>query len=210
MSACSSPLRHRALGFTLLEILVAVAIFAIIGLLALGGYNELVKQSEALEETASRTRAVQAAVHRLVQDFAMLEPRPVRDVLGDSRQPALVSDDRTDRLVELTRSSWTNPAGVPRSTLQRVSYRLDDGKLRREYWSALDRTLTAEPASAVLLDDVRSMRLRFLDQNLQWQEQWPPLRYSGPDAARVLPVAVEIRLELEDWGEIVRLVEVSG
>ncbi|HEX7116754.1 MAG TPA: type II secretion system minor pseudopilin GspJ [Steroidobacter sp.] len=201
----------RALGFTLLEILVAVAIFAIIGLLALGGYNELVKQSETLESTARRTREVQAAVHRLTQDFAMLEPRPVRDVLGDSRRAALVSNtDQTERLVELTRSSWTNPSGVPRSTLQRVGYRLENGKLRRDYWSALDRTLTAEPASAVLLDDVRSMSLRFLDQNLEWHEQWPPRRAAGPEPMRVLPVAVEIKLELEDWGEIVRLVEIPG
>jgi general secretion pathway protein J len=164
-----------------------------------------------LESTARRTRAVQSAVHRLTQDFAMLEPRPVRDVLGDSRQPALLSNtDQTERLVELTRSSWTNPSGVPRSTLQRVGYRLEDGKLRRDYWSALDRTLTAEPASAVLLDDVRSLSLRFLDQNLEWHEQWPPRRAAGPDVMRALPVAVEIKLELEDWGEIVRLVEIPG
>jgi general secretion pathway protein J len=49
-----------------------------------------------------------------------------------------------------------------------------------------------------------------MDQNQSWHEQWPPLGYSGADAARLRPVAVEITLDLEDWGKLVRLVEVSG
>jgi len=114
------------------------------------------------------------------------------------------------RLADLTRSGWSNPAGVPRSTLQRVAYELDDQKLRRDYWLMLDRTLDAEPVSAVLLEQVREVKLRFLDGNQTWHEQWPPLGYSAPDAPRVLPIAVEITLELEDWGRIVRLVEVAG
>ena len=62
----------------------------------------------------------------------------------------------------------------------------------------------------MLLDQVRTVSLRFMDQNQSWHEQWPPLGYSGPDALRLRPIAVEITLDLEDWGKIVRLVEVSG
>jgi general secretion pathway protein J len=94
--------------------------------------------------------------------------------------------------------------------LQRVQYRLQDGKLRRDYWVVLDRTLNAEPQSTVLIDKVKSVSLRYMDQNLGWHEQWPPLGASGPDVARMLPIAVEITVELEDWGKIVRLVEVAG
>lgn len=200
----------RQRGFTLLEVLVAVAVFVIVGTLAMTGYNELVKQSGIVETSAQRTRAVQDAVRRLAQDFAALEPRPVREAVGDSVEAALRADSRTERLADLTRSGWTNPAGTPRSTLQRVAYRLENNELRREYWNVLDRTLAAEPASAVLLDGVRSVRLRFMDGNLSWHDQWPPLGYSAPDMTRVRPIAVEITLELDDWGEIVRLVEVSG
>jgi general secretion pathway protein J len=140
----------------------------------------------------------------------MIEPRPVREPLGESVEPALRCGAGTETLAELTRSGWSNPAGVPRSTLQRVSYRLQDNKLQRAYWNALDRTLTTEPTAATLLDHVRSVSLRFMDQNQSWHEQWPPLGYSGPDAARVRPIAVEITLDLEDWGKLVRLVEVAG
>ena len=201
----------RSRGFTLLEVLVAVAIFGIISALAYGGFNQLSQQRDIVERNASRTRAVTATVQRMSEDFEMLEPRPIREPLGETLEPALrVTDARADTIADLTRSGWTNPAGMTRSTLQRVTYRLQDGKLQRAYWNALDRTLTAEPTAAVLLDKVRSVAFRFMDQNQSWHDQWPPLGYSGPDAARLRPIAVEITIDLEDWGKIVRLVEVSG
>lgn len=197
-------------GFTLVEVMVAVFIFAIVAVIAMGGYNELVKQSEIASAGANRTRAIQSAMQRMNIDFTSLEPRPVREPLGDSVLPALRSDRRGQSLLELTHSGWSNPAGVPRSTLQRVAYRLEDDKLLREYWLALDRTMTSEPESAVLLEGVKRMELRFMDGNRSWHDQWPPLGYSAPDAPRVRPIAVEITIELEDWGELKRLVEVSG
>lgn len=200
----------RTRGFTLVEVLVAIFVFAIVSAIAMGGYNELSKQSGIVAESAGRTRAVQSAVQRISLDFSSLEPRPVREPLGDSVQPALRADARSEQLAELTHSGWSNPAGVPRSTLQRVTYRLDDKKLMREYWVVLDRTLAGEPQSAVLLDRVMSMKMRFMDSNRTWHEQWPPMGYSAPDAPRLRPIAVEFTLELEDWGEIKRLVEVSG
>ncbi|HKQ16659.1 MAG TPA: type II secretion system minor pseudopilin GspJ [Steroidobacteraceae bacterium] len=201
----------RAHGFTLLEVLVAVVILGIISLLAYGGYNQLVRQSEIVEVSATRTRAVQSSIQRMAEDFEMLEPRPVREPLGETVEPALrAGGTRTDTLLDLTRSGWTNPAGLSRSTLQRVTYRLTDNKLERAYWNALDRTLTTEPTTAVLLDKVRTASFRFMDQNQTWHDQWPPLGYSGPDAARIRPIAVEVTLDLEDWGKLVRLVEVSG
>ncbi|HKS59109.1 MAG TPA: type II secretion system minor pseudopilin GspJ [Steroidobacteraceae bacterium] len=200
----------RARGFTLLEVLVAIFVFAVVALMAYGGYNQLTRQDEIVDRNASRTRAVQSTVQRMAEDFTMLEPRPVREPLGDSVDPALRADKRTETLAELTRSGWSNPAGVSRSTLQRVAYRVQDNKLERAYWSALDRTMSAEPTSAVLLDQVRTVSFRFMDQNQSWHEQWPPLGYSGPDALRLRPIAVEITLDLEDWGKIVRLVEVAG
>jgi general secretion pathway protein J len=201
-----------ARGFTLIEILVAVAIFAIVGMLAFGGYSELMRHSERLRESAARTRAIQTAVHRLAQDFASLEPRPVRAQLGDNVEPALVADARNDRIAEFTHSGWSNPAGVPRSTLQRVSYTLEDDRLTRNYWVMLDRTLATEPVRTVLLDGVKSVKLRFMTGQRRFTEQWPALdaRRAGPDATRVLPIAVEITIELEDWGTITRLVEVAG
>ena len=202
------------LGFTLLEVLVAIAIFAVVGALALTGYNQLVRQSERAGETMARVRQVQIAVERLSQDLEQLEPRPTRDPLGQTVQSALIADVRTNTLLQFTRSGWTNPAGVQRSTLQRVAYRLEDGKLYRDYWMALDITLATEPVEVPLLEKVRSLKVRFLQANGQWTEQWPVAATSNAPtlvgASRFRPVAVEFALELEDWGLIKRTLEVAG
>jgi general secretion pathway protein J len=202
----------RARGFTLVELLVAIFIFAIVSAIAMGGYNELVKQSDIVDKGAARTRAVQSTMQRFNLDFTALEPRPVRQPLGDGLLPALRADEKggSDELVEFTHSGWSNPAGVPRSTLQRVAYRLEENKLIRQYWLSLDRTMSSEPESAVMLEGVKDVRLRFMDANRSWHDQWPPLGYSPADAAWVRPIAVEVTLDLEDWGELKRLMEVSG
>jgi len=206
----SQHLPRRCAGFTLLEILIAVAIFVVVGMLAMTGYNELTTQSDRIEDNAKRTRAIQAAVMRMGQDFATLEPRAVREPLGSELSPALRAQENNEVLAELTRSGWSNPAGVPRPTLQRVSYRVQEQKLFRDYWPVLDRTTTDEPTRVMLLDRVKSVSLRFMGADREWKQQWPPLGYSGRDASFVRPLAVEITLELDDWGKITRLIEVSG
>jgi general secretion pathway protein J len=198
-------------GFTLVELLVALAIFAILSVLAYGGYNNSVKQNEIARASMQRLQSLQTTMRLLTQDFEQISPRPVRDVLGDGRLPALVADKRDQTLFSLTRAGWTNPAGLPRGTLQRVSYLLDpDGKLIRQYFNVLDATLANEPVRRELIDRVKSVTVRFRDSQKQWQDQWPPLNAPPITVARSRPVAVEIRLELEDFGEITRLIEVGG
>src|SRR5690348_13078538 len=89
---------RRSAGFTLLEILIAVAIFAVVSTMALGGYNALLGQSERIDANMARTRAVQSAVQRMVQDFAELEPRPIREPLGAAAQPVLLAQPRNEQL----------------------------------------------------------------------------------------------------------------
>jgi general secretion pathway protein J len=197
-------------GFTLVELLVALAIFAILSVLAYGGYNEAVRSRERARTSMERIEALQTTVRLLTQDFEQLAPRPVRDVLGDSRLPALVADQREQSLMALTRSGWTNPAGLQRATLQRVTYVLEDGKLHREHFPVLDATLANKPIRRELIDRVKSVRVRFMDGQKQWQEQWPPLNTPPATLARSRPLAVEITLELEDLGEVTRLIEVAG
>ena len=119
----------RAARLHALEVLVAVAIFVIVGALAMGGYNELRQAERASSRTAPRARARSSRRAAHGQDFASLEPRPVREPLGDSLRACAARRRAHATAGELTHSGWTNPAGVPRSTLQRVAYRLEDNKL---------------------------------------------------------------------------------
>lgn len=199
-------------GFTLVELLVAVFITAILFALGYGAINQAVQNRTTLEQAQDRVLAVQKAMRTFVQDFSQLVPRPVRQPLGEGYLPALQSGS-TSELVAFTRGGWTNPAGVQRAALQRVRYRFDDGKLFRDYWSALDATLDPPPRSQVLLDKVKSVKLRYMDGSRAWQDTWPAAGTGGSTSMRDLrgrPIAIEVTLELEDWGKLVRLVEVPG
>ncbi len=209
MMRCPSPLAAR--GFTLLELLVAIAIFAILGTMALSGYTELQQQSEYVEQRLARVREVQRAVQLIVQDMSQIEPRPVREGLGEVRVPAVAAGGSVEYPMQFTRAGWSNTAGLARPTLQRVAYRVDGEGLWRDHWPTLDRTMTVEPVRLRLLGGVRSVRFRFMTPDRTWVERWPASE-GAPTAAveRQRPAAVEVILDLDDWGEIRRLVEVGG
>jgi general secretion pathway protein J len=200
----------RTGGFTLLELLVAMAIFAILGTLALTGYTELQKQSEYAEQRLARTREVQRAVQLICQDLGQIEPRPVRQPLGEGWLPALIAGDSAESKIEFTKAGWSNTAGLERPTLQRVAYRVDQDGLWRDHWPVLDRTLAQEPVRQKLLGSVRDVRFRFMNSSREWVERWPTIDGTTDAAARQRPAAVEVTLDLEDWGEIRRVVEVAG
>jgi general secretion pathway protein J len=120
------------------------------------------------------------------------------------------SSSSTSSLVDLTRAGWSNTAGQQRSTLQRVSYVLVDDVLKRGYQTALDAVQGNTPQVQDLFTRVKSIQLRYLDANQNWQNQWPPAALGLPDSLWSRPIAVEIIIEFKDWGPIRRLIEVAG
>lgn len=196
----------RQRGFTLLEIIVAVGIFAVFGVLAFGSLNQLIRQDEALRASAGRLQELQFAVRRMTADLYQAQPRPVRDVLGDALVPAMVSGAGGEFPLEFTHGGWSNTIGGRRSTLQRVAYLIDDITLVRLHWQVLDRTLAAQPIRVALLDGVEQLTIRFMDQAGEWQTEWPPLG-ATEDPNYAQPRAIEFVLLIEDWGPIRRVVE---
>jgi len=203
----------RRTGFTLIEVLVSVFLLSVLSAFAYGTLSYVGKSREITHTSFERTRALQLAVHALVTDFEQLAPRPVREPVGDASQPALSADSRSGNVVTLTRGGWPNPVGLPRGTLQRVTYRIDNGTLIRQYTTVLDGTLATTPVGRELLQDVVALRIRYMDASRAWQDQWPPLVPGATGSAlplRSRPLAVEITLEQRGSGSIVRLVEVPG
>ena len=198
-------------GFTLLELLVALAVFSIMAIAAYSGLRNVLYTRAAVEEQNRRLAAVQLAVYRLEQDIEQAAPRGIRDEYGEPQNALLGGKFTDDRLI-MTRAGWDNPLGQPRANLQRVAYRLRDGRLWRLYWPVLDRGSLIEPRETLLLDQVRDFKVRFLDQD-DWRDDWPPPPSGDdnhPPEPDRLPRAVEIRLTLEDWGEITRLLPLPG
>lgn len=201
--------RGAGKGFTLIELLVAIAIFAILAAFAYGTLGRTLASAEFLTGRNDRLEAMQRTVRFLTRDFQQLAPRPVREQLGDVVSPALVTDLTSDYAIELTHGGWNNPAGLPRGTLQRAAWRLQDGELVRYHWTVLDRTLDNEPSARVLLDGVESVGFRFLQDNGEWTEEWPPADRAGALGLSLRPRAVEIVLTTDQEGVITRLLEVA-
>lgn len=196
-------------GFTLLELLVAIVIFAIMSVMAYGGLNNVISNSEQSKQTMARLQQLQHAISILNRDINQIRQRDIRDEFGNP-QPYLTAGNNLDYLVEFTRGGRMNPANLPRSSLLRLAYRFDDDKLVRLQWPYLDRAQGTEARETVLLDKIDNISIRFQDQNAEWHEQWPPL--SGqtitPDGTTQNTLklrGIEITMQLVDWGEIRRL-----
>jgi len=200
--------RHRK-AFTLIEVLVALAIFGIMTVIAYSILGRTLAEAEMLGDSMDRLKAVQRTMRLLDSDLMQAAPRPVRDVLGDGYQPAVRTSLASEFALEVTHGGWPNPANLPRGTLQRSAYRIEDGELIRYHWRVLDRTINNEPIETVLLDGVESIVFRYLTSDGEGSEQWPPANVPGPGGFRLRPRGVEILLTLTDEGEIRRLVEVA-
>ena len=199
----------RRRGFTLIEVMVAMAVFAILAAFAYGTLSQTLLSAEILSDRMDRLQALQRTMRVLADDLQQLAPRPVRDELGDNFRPALDTNFQTGFALELTKGGWSNPVVLPRSTLQRVGYRMEDDELVRYHWYSLDRTLSNEPVGVALLDGVEGIEFRFLVGTDNYSEQWPPLNQPDGLGVRQRPRAVEVTLRLTDEGEIVRLIEVA-
>jgi general secretion pathway protein J len=203
--------RRRHAGFTLLELLVSLAIFALLATMAYTALNTVLKARKEVDQRAARLTELQTAFMVMERDIEEAVARPVRDDLGDE-QAALKGGGVGVTILSLTRTGWRNPLGVARSDLQRVAYGFNNQQLLREAWNSLDRAPGSEPYSEVLINGVSTVDVRFLGQDRQWLGYWPPDSGNGsqPAGAALMPLAIEISVDVDGWGRIVRLFRVPG
>ena len=219
--------RGGARGFTLIEVLIALAITAAVATLAFSSLSAVLDSAESLRRQGGRIAEVNRAWALLSRDLNQFAPRPVRDAFG-AAEPALTGGGDGSGL-SLTRAGWRNPDGRLRSTLQRVRYHWEDGALWRESYPVLDRTAATEPQRVRLLEGVESFELAFLARQTPlpnantaintdgWLRHWAVDGAAGggtPGPANIPPEeppeAVEIRLTLRDWGELRWLYELPA
>lgn len=196
-------------AFTLIEVLVAIAIFGALTYIAYAVLGQTLANADYLTVHMQRVQAIQRTVHLIDSDLMQAAPRPIRDELGDGYEPSVHSSFGSEFALEVTHGGWMNPAGLPRGTLQRSAYLISEDELIRYHWRTLDRTTGTEPVATVLLDGVLSLEFRYFDSSGDASEQWPPVNFPGPAGFRLRPRAVEYLLTLEDEGEIRRIVEIA-
>lgn len=195
-------------GFTLIEVLIAMAVFAILAMLAYGGLAQVINNKEKTSEALHRLKDLQITMSKINRDLTQLSSRDGRDEQG-SPLTSLSAGQGNELLIQLTRNGWRNPAKIGRSHLQRVAYRLDEDKLVRITWPYVDRALDGQATETILIDNIKNASLRFLDDTNEWHDSWPALN-ATPTGDTPLPIAIEFTLQMEDWGDIVRIMRSSG
>lgn len=176
---------NRQSGFTLLELVIAMAIFALLGLASWGLFDGIVRAQQG-------TTAHEREFRRLQRAVAVIE----RDLLQVTEEPVVLQHTG----LQLQRSQWRNPLDLPRSERQTLTYRLDNGVLWRESQGEGTPIMQRQK----LLDDVRDLSWRLFDRQTGWRSEWP----TGRDAKA--PMAVELQLSVGRFEAIRRVLLLPG
>lgn len=199
MNKVSSPLQRSSTGFTLIEMMIAIAIFA---MLSLGAYQVLqgVLQSDEISlKRGTALKKLQRSMLVIERDMIQMEARNNRnddELTAMPLQAGKFMFDSDDYGIAFTRGGWQNPlALLPRSDLQRISYRLKDKELQRLSFTYLDPAVGEEAKLKVLLTGVTEMTFAFHNEK-EWLDAW-----SDKDA---LPSGIKMTIKTDDYGEIER------
>jgi general secretion pathway protein J len=171
---------NRQTGFTLLELVIALAIFALLGLASWGLFDGVVRVQQG-------TTAHEREFRRLQRAVAVIE----RDLMQLTGQPVVLRQGQ----LQFQRSHWRNPLDQPRSERQTLTYRLDNGVLWRESLGEGSPILQRQK----LFDDVRALNWRLFDRRVGWRGEWP----SGGEGNA--PLAVELQVSLGRFDAIRRV-----
>lgn len=198
-------------GFTLLEILIAMAIFTLIGFASANILNTTIESSDLSTERFAQLEQLQRAMLTIERDVLQVMPRPVRvqgeenDIVIRGGQYEFESDADG---VGFVRGGYQNPQLLlPRGTLQSVAYRLQEGELHRLYSNYVDNPVGFEPKQRTLLTDIDDFRVEYMtetddasDQS-NWQETY---------VGNTLPVAIAVIIDSQVFGLIRREFYVGG
>ena len=184
-------------GLTLIELIVAVALLALLTVMAYRGLDSMTRANDRTLAESERWRETTLLLERFGADVSQPARRPVRGAAGAPLPAwwgrAMSEPDGADAQLEFSRKS---PPGRDES---RLGYRLRGGNVELLVWHVLDRA-PASPAEVYpLLEHVSALQFRHLDAQGVWQEQWP-VKDTEP-----LPRAVSIELTLAGGPSVKRI-----
>jgi len=200
----------RQKAFTLLEVVIAMAIAALIGVGAMKLLDSATTAHKNIQEQGERYNQIERALLFLSNDMQQLAPRNFRDEFGDTKNN-LTSDDSIGKThLSFTRLGRRNPAQLPRSNLEKLTYLVEEETLQRISFAYPDGMNVEQGLSRTLLEGVSSLKAEFFDGE-EWTDYWPVDDGQGttPNNTVNLPVAIKISLDLMDLGLISRIYPIS-
>jgi general secretion pathway protein J len=191
-------------GFTLLEVLIAIAIFSVISLSSFTIFDSVIKGDEASKINSKRQNELQRAFLIIERDITQIARRSVRfNGEKPSEQFLQTATDVVDgeQALAFVRHGWTNPGLLlPRSDMQAVAYQLSEETLQRLHFNFVDAVVGEEPKVRPLITDVSSLIFEYYDGK-KWQKTWD---------TEELPLAIAVEVETKDYGLIRRQFLVPG
>ncbi len=198
-------------AFTLLEIIIAMAISALIGVGAMSLLDDATIAHKNMQKQGNRYNQIERAWLFISNDIQQLAPRKFRDEFGDKKDNLFSDDLNGTTHLSFTRLGRRNPAGLARSNLEKLSYLVEEEKLKRISYAYPDGMNLEQGLNRTLLDDVETLEVNFFDGE-EWNDFWPAdtsLSNSEGSNGNNLPVAIKISLQLKDLGLVERLFVVS-
>ena len=189
--------RPAARGFTLIEVLLALAIFAVIAVLAYRATATLTESEARLASEAQRWRTLDALFTRFEADVRQAIPRPSRTGASSEFSWIGTTDALGNSALTFTRAGSEFHI-EPALAGQRIGYRLRNGGIELAYWPHLDQPAALVPALYMMTEGVSALRVEYLTDAGAWRERWPLL--GEPD----VPRAVRIAVTLADHGVVER------
>ncbi len=191
-------------AFTLLEMVVAIGIFAVIAVISYTSLNRFLDNSAVLEKEIDELRQLQLAFSLLEQDMHFMSQRIVRDEYGD-QEPLLILNNinHAGELLRFT-TARRSVALAGTSALQRTAYRWENGDFIRINWRVLDRDQDTDEIRHLLLSDVESVSVKVL-QNLNGSMQ----PSSSWEAVDKLPDGVEWQFRMANGKQYRRVFEIK-
>lgn len=178
-------------GFTLVELLVAIAIFAVLSMLGWKVFDYLLKVKDRNAEHENHLFELQDAYQQILRDSLQIIPLTAND--GRELQAALVLNDRS---FTFSKAGVSDPLKQGLSPYERIEYRFDaeQKKVYRLKYSNLNIPNRVQPISSTLLQNVDDFRVAVL--NPQELSQWPE-NLNDPNNVnelKKLPLGVKIQL----------------
>ena len=193
-------------GFTLIEVLIALTIFAVMSALAYRGLTSILDARDRVAQENRKWREISIFFARLEADLVNAVPRDIRNS-NNLTESAFIGNAtfarETEAQLMFTRMGLPGAAGTLAAP-QRLGYRLKQGSIEELVWPVLDQGQRTVPSVYPLLTGVNALRLRYLDYANQWRDTWPLLS-SGAAPVTRLPKAVEVALTLDSGETITRL-----
>ena len=204
------PARRKSLGFTLVELLIALAIFAIMAVMSYRTLDSVFQTRQRLSEETARLRDVALLFARLDDDFTTLldrRPRNADNLLDDALRLTALLPGADDATLVFTRSGFAGSTGIA-ATPQRVGYRLQEGTLELLLWPSLDAAPRTVPQAYPALTQVRDAKWRAMDRGGNWQNVWRSTPVGGTtqsNAASLYPAALELTITLASGDQFMRV-----